>query len=232
MGENKTKGLHDGHRDRVRKRFEENGLEGFYDHQVLEFLLFYGIPRKDTNDIAHNLLNKFGSLSAMFDTTVESLEESGLSYNAAILIKLISEVCARYYQDKYHQKEDDDSNMEDFIIPHFIGRNEEQLFVILLDPNGKMIFCDVISRGVPSASEVNVKKILQLSVSHHARCVVIAHNHPGGIAMPSKEDIKMTESLRAKLKTAGVILLDHYILSDMECRSLSDTEEYEYLFFG
>ena len=105
MGENKTKGLHDGHRDRVRKRFEENGLEGFYDHQVLEFLLFYGIPRKDTNDIAHNLLNKFGSLSAMFDTTVESLEESGLSYNAAILIKLISEVCARYYQDKYHQKE-------------------------------------------------------------------------------------------------------------------------------
>lgn len=231
MKENKAKGLHDGHRERVKKRFVESGLEGFYDHQVVEFLLFYGIPRKDTNDIAHHLLNKFGSFSAMLDAPLESLQECGISYNTAVFLKLIPAICSRYYQDKYQQKETDDSSMEDFILPHFIGRNEEQLFMILLDAQGKRIFCDVINRGTTSASNVNIRKILQLSVQHSARCVIVAHNHPNGIALPSQEDISMTRKLRTSLKAVGVVLLDHYIVANMECCSLSNMEEYEDIFF-
>ena len=103
MAENKS--VHDGHRDRVRERFLNDGLDGFRDHQVMELLLFYGIPRKDTNEIAHKLMERFGSFSGVFDASFESLIECGLSRSCASFIKLIPAVCSRYYVDKYNSNE-------------------------------------------------------------------------------------------------------------------------------
>ena len=230
-----SKGLHDGHRDRVRKRFINDGLEKFYDHQIVELLLFYGIPRKDTNDIAHKLLNRFGSFSAMFDAPLESLQECGISYNTAVLLKLIPAICSRYYQDKYQQKvkhsDDDTENIEEFIKPYFIGQNEEQVLLLLLDAKGNHLFCDIVNKGTTSSSNVNIKKILQLSVQHKATGVIIAHNHPSGFNMPSEDDIKMTKKLAKSLRTVGVLLLDHYIIADMKCRSLASMDEYWKIFF-
>ena len=229
-----TKGLHDGHRDRLRKRFISDGLDKFYDHQIVELLLFYGIPRKDTNDIAHKLLNRFGSFSAMFDAPLDSLQECGISYNTAVLLKLIPALCSRYYQDKYQQKvklTDDNEDIEEFIKPYFIGQNEEQVLLLLLDAKGKCLFCDIINKGTTSASNVNIKKILQLSVQHKATGVIIAHNHPSGSNMPSKDDIEMTKKLAKSLRTVGALLLDHYIIADMNCRSLSSMDEYLDIFF-
>ena len=142
------KNLHEGHRDRVRKRFIKEGLDGFFDHQVLELMLFYCIPRKDTNDIAHILINKFGSFSSVLDAPVESLMECGISYNTAVFIKLIPSLCSRYYQDSYCRNDDDDEkSIEDFILPYFIGQNEEQLFLVLFDAKGKRVFSHVVSKG-------------------------------------------------------------------------------------
>jgi len=226
----KEKGLHDGHRERVRKRFMENGLDGFFDHQVLELMLFYCIPRKDTNDMAHILLNKFGSFSAVLDAPFESLLDCGISSNAAVFIKLIPSLCSRYYQDSYHQKNDDSKSMEEFILPHFIGQNEEQLFLVLLDAKGKRVFSYVVSRGTKSEASVNIQKIVQLGVQHDASCAIVAHNHPNGVNLPSKNDIDMTLRLQRALRNVGIVLFDHYIITDMECHSIFHMKKYKHLF--
>lgn len=226
----KEKGLHDGHRERVRKRFMENGLDGFFDHQVLELMLFYCIPRKDTNDMAHILLNKFGSFSAVLDAPFESLLDCGISSNAAVFIKLIPSLCSRYYQDSYHQKNDDSKSMEEFILPHFIGQNEEQLFLVLLDAKGKRVFSHVVSRGTKSEASVNIQKIVQLGVQHDASCAIVAHNHPNGVNLPSKNDIDMTLRLQRALRNVGIVLFDHYIITGMECHSIFHMKKYKHLF--
>ena len=226
----KEKGLHNRHRERVTKRFMENGLDGFFDHQVLELMLFYCIPRKDTNDMAHILLNKFGSFSAVLDAPFESLLDCGISSNAAVFIKLIPSLCSRYYQDSYHQKDDDSKSMEEFILPHFIGQNEEQLFLVLLDAKGKRVFSHVVSRGTKSEASVNIQKIVQLGVQHDASCAIVAHNHPNGVNLPSKNDIDMTLRLQRALRNVGIVLFDHYIITDMECHSIFHMKKYKHLF--
>ena len=226
----KEKGWQDGHRERVRKRFMENGLDGFFDHQVLELMLFYCIPRKDTNDMAHILLNKFGSFSAVLDAPFESLLDCGISSNAAVFIKLIPSLCSRYYQDSYHQKDDDSKSMEEFILPHFIGQNEEQLFLVLLDAKGKRVFSYVVSRGTKSEASVNIQKIVQLGVQHDASCAIVAHNHPNGVNLPSKNDIDMTLRLQRALRNVGIVLFDHYIITGMECHSIFHMKKYKHLF--
>lgn len=228
-----VKGLHDGHRDRVRDRFLSEGLDKFQDHQALELLLFYAIPRKDTNDTAHILLNRFGSLSGVFDAPIEALTECGLSRNCAVLIKMMPEFCSRYYKDKYQKNNDNTINNEnigDIILRYFIGADEEQFLLMLLDPKGKRLFCDIISKGSISASDVNIKKILQLAVKYKAGGAVIAHNHPSGIPLPSQADVNVTVTLKKSLKAIGVLLLDHIIVSDMEYVSMSELEDYESIF--
>lgn len=229
-----VKGLHDGHRDRVRERFLLEGLDKFRDHQALELLLFYAIPRKDTNDTSHILLNRFGSLSGVLDAPIDALVDAGLSKNAAVLLKMMPEFCSRYYKDKYQQNGSNTINSDNIgeaILQYFIGADEEQVLLVLLDPKGKRLFCDIISKGSISASEVNIKKILQYAVKYKASGAVIAHNHPSGIALPSKTDISVTISLRDSLSAIGVTLLDHIIVADMEFTCMSELEEFEEIFF-
>lgn len=218
------------HRDKVKKIFAENGLDDFQDHQVLELMLFYCIHGKDTSEIAHALLDRFGSFSAVLDAPVESLTECGISYNTAAFLKMIPPLCARYHQDSYLQKKDGDKSIENFILPYFIGQNEEQLFLVLLDGKGKIVFHQVVSRGTRFASSVNIQKIVHLGVQHHAACAVIAHNHPSGIGLPSENDIRMTASLQKALKSVGIVLLDHYIVTGMECHPISKIKQYKKLF--
>ncbi len=226
------KGIHDGHRKRLRKKFLENGLDNFEDHQVLELLLFYAIPRKDTNEIAHRLIDSCGSISAVFDSPVEVLQECGISENAAVLLKIMPDLCRKYINDKYRNefKNITEENVADRIVPKFIGLEEENVLLMLLDAKGKEIFCGIISKGSVNASEIYTRKIIQLAIKFHASGAIIAHNHPSGIALPSKEDLKSTVSLKMALDTVGIKLLDHIIVADMNYLSLAQSEEYFEIF--
>ncbi len=222
------KGLHDGHRNRVRERFLEEGLEKFRDHQALELLLFYAVPRKDTNELAHKLLNRFGNLSQVLDAPVDSLESSGLSHSAAVLLKLVPELCGRYYQEKYDSNDPvdvSDDSLGRIIIPYFISAQEERVLLMLLDSRGGRLYCDIISKGSISASDVNVRKILQLAVKYNARAAVIAHNHPSGIALPSGSDIKITKMIKQSLAAVGVVLMDHIIVAGKGYSSMAELDE-------
>lgn len=216
---------HSGHRNRLRKKFLTNGLDGFEDHEALELLLFYAIPRKDTNPIAHRLLDDFGSVSAVLDAPIDRLVNSGLSKNAAIYIKLLPEISRIYLDDKHNnnRKIINEDNLGDIILPKFIGRDYESVVLLLLDAKYKEVFCGVISKGSVNACEIYIRKIIELAVLYNAKFSVLAHNHPSGIALPSSKDLETTKQVSQALNLIEVSLIDHIIVADNDYVSLAQS---------
>ncbi len=209
-------GIHDSHRQRLKSRFLSQGLEGFEDHNVLELLLFYSIPRSDTNEIAHYLLQEFKSLSGVFDAPVEELcKIKGVSHHTATLIKLIPEIISVYHTDKTKDTKIVSSTNDagKFFIPRFYGKKNEEVHVLLLDDKKKVIRCDKLFEG---------------TVNSNATGIVLAHNHPGGVALPSARDLRATEKIFKALKLINVELCDHIIVADDDFVSLADSGEFSH----
>lgn len=224
--------LHNGHRDRVRERFLTDGFESFNEHQILEMLLFYAVPRRDTNELAHILINQCGSFSAVFDAPIDVLQDCGLSRNAAVLLKMLPQVFVSYTNDKFFSEKKiiTTDNVADRILPNFIAADNEQVLLLLVDAKGKELFCGIISKGSVNASEIYTKKIIQLSVKYNAVGAVLAHNHPSGLPFPSSTDIKTTISLKQSLLTIGVHLIDHIIVADNDYTSMALLDEFKSIF--
>lgn len=216
---------HKGHRDRMRKRFLMGELDGFEMHEALELLLYYAVPRKDTNPIAHRLLDRFGSLSAVFDAPVDALTETGLSQNAAVMIKLIPGICRLYLDDKHNNQNKviNEKNMGDLLLQKFIGREYEAVVLMLLDAKYKELFCGVISKGSVSSCELYIRKIVQMALSNNARYAVLAHNHPSGVALPSNDDLNATQDVAGALALVNVTLLDHVVVADNDYVSMAQS---------
>lgn len=214
--QSKNADIHSGHRQRLKSRFLSEGLDRFELHNVLELLLFFGIPRRDTNPIAHELLNRFGSFSGAFDAPVEELMKiSGMTESAAVLMKLVPAVARRYELDKQDHSIELKSPeiISEFLRPYFTGKANEELYMLCLDTACRFIVCHRISEGSPNAAQVNIRKIMELVIASHCANIVIAHNHPFGMALPSQSDICTTDRIYKALKACGVNLLDHIILS-------------------
>lgn len=217
--------MHDGHRSRIRKRFMLNGFDGFEDHEILELALFYAIPRKNTNVIAHELLNKFGTVDAVFDAPINMLKEiEGVGESAAIFIKMISGLARIYMERKFKndEKAPEISDINDHITLKFIGRSEELVVVVLFDAKGKVIYEGVVNKGTVNAVDIYARKIIELIVLYNASSVILAHNHPSGFAVPSVEDIESTAKLNKILQSMHVSLLDHIIVADGDYVSLRE----------
>lgn len=219
-------GEHQGHRKRVKKRFYENGLDGFEPHEALEILLYYAIPRSDTNPIAHKLLNEFGSLSAILDAPIDALVKVGLTENSSVLLKLIPEFSRLYLDDKYNNKSKiiDFDNIGALLQNKFVGRVNEVVILLLIDSKGKELFCGVISKGSLNSTDVPIRKIVDYALRYNAHSAVLAHNHPSGVAVPSKDDIITTSKVCEALKLVGVRLIDHLIFADDDYVSLCDSK--------
>lgn len=217
--------MHDGHRSRIRKRFMLNGFDGFEDHEILELALFYAIPRKNTNVIAHELLNKFGTVDAVFDAPINMLKEiEGVGESAAIFIKMISGLARIYMERKFKndEKAPEISDINDRITLKFIGRSEELVVVVLFDAKGKVIYEGVVNKGTVNAVDIYARKIIELIVLYNASSVILVHNHPSGFAVPSVEDIESTAKLNKILQSMHVNLLDHIIVADGDYVSLRE----------
>ena len=222
--------IHTGHRERVKKQFIENDIENFLPHQILELLLFYAIPRRDTNPIAHRLLNKFGSISAVFEAPIELLMKEGLSESTAVLLKLIPSLSRVYLNDKY--KNNDKIILEEDIFPYitsrFIGISEEVVIILLMDLKGKEVYSGIVRRGSVNAVDFYIRDIMNLCLNYNAHTAILAHNHPSGFALPSKSDLNTTKLIADSLKVINVKLLDHLIVADGECISLKQNGFDEY----
>lgn len=218
--------VHDGHRKTVKKKFITNGLDVFEPHEALEFYLYYAIPRKDTNPLAHRLLDRFVTLAGVCDAPIDELmNEFGLSENTAVLLKLLPQMSRLYNESKLSNDNIIDlETVGDLIKAKFIGRTEEVVVLLLGDAKGKMIFFDVVAKGSVNSSDMPIRRIVDLSIRHNAKLAFIAHNHPSGNALPSKSDIETTEMLVSTLRSVGVCLYDHFVVTDDYYVSMRESE--------
>ncbi len=230
--ENKKKNVHEGHRERMRNKYVNKGIEVFEQHEILEMLLFYAVPRKNTNDIAHRLLEACGSLSAVFDAPIDILMQQGLSYNAAVLLHMIPDLSRAYQSDKFDNEEKiiTDENIGKKMVHLFAGKNEECVYAFFLDAKGKEKYSGIISKGDASSAPMFSKDIVSIAARCKAVTVIIAHNHPSGVAFPSRADLEATADIADALDTIGVHLADHIIVADRDYISLSSTPPFSRMF--
>ena len=230
--QNKKKNVHEGHRERMRNKYVNKGIEVFEQHEILEMLLFYAIPRKNTNDIAHRLLEACGSLSAVFDAPIDILMQQGLSYNAAVLLHMIPDLSREYQSDKFDNEEKiiTDENIGKKMVHLFAGKNEECVYAFFLDAKGKEKYSGIISKGDASSAPLFSKDIVSIAARCKAVTVIIAHNHPSGVAFPSRADLEATADIADALDTIGIHLADHIIVADRDYISLSSTPPFSRMF--
>lgn len=217
--------IHAGHRDRMKRRFLEHGLESFEDHSVLELLLFYALPRTDVNPIAHALLDKFDSLSAVFDAPAEELAKvPGIGSNTAAFIKLIPQVSRRYLMSRSNFDDILDSPRKagEYLLPRFFAERDEIVYMVNLDGKCKVINCKLLFRGSVNSANVSVRKIVENALLYNSTSVIIAHNHTSGIAVPSNEDKETTRRIEQALKAVDINLADHIVVSDDDFVSMAD----------
>ena len=213
---------HDGHRERLKKRFL-NSPESFEDHELLELLLFYAIPRKNTNETAHKLLDRFGSVKGILDASVESLAEvDGIGQSAALYIKIISKLVSKYeYVDtKGDGLLKNPETLHAFLKNLFVGTANEISYVLMFDNSKRLISCEKIGEGFSMQHTLSLRKIASFALSTNASFAIMAHNHPNGRALPSGEDIQATNRIRIMLESMGVILMEHFIIAGNDCVSV------------
>ena len=212
-----TESIHKGHRERLKQRFLEEGLDIFTEIQVLELLLFYAIPRSDTNPLAHALLEHFGSLSQVLEADVEELKKvPGIGDHAATLLALVIDLC-RYYQVTCAQQTEILTTLDacgKYLVPRFFGRTRETVFLLCLDAKCKVLCCKEIGEGSVNTAAISVRKVVETALSANATTVILAHNHPSGIAVPSNEDIQTTQRIAAALSAVEIHLADHIVVAD------------------
>ena len=218
-----------GPRQRLKERFLRDGLDHFEEHQVLELLLFYGIPQRDTNEIAHELIRKFGSLSKVLEATPEELSEvKYVGDNVTTLFQLITAV-ARYYQVNCAMREEILTSIDAcgrYLVPFFYERQNETVFLLCLDAKCKVLSCEKVGEGSVNSAGVPVRKIVELALKANATSVILAHNHPSGLAIPSGEDIQTTRRVAMALDAVEIGLVDHIIVADSDWVSLSQSGLY------
>ena len=218
-------GIHDGHREKMRRRFQETGLEGFADHEALELLLYYAIPRRDTNELAHRLLTRYGSLSALLQAPIEDLRRvEGVGESAAVLLKLVP---AFVYKAQRSAGQETVLNSTEkagrYLLSCFAGERNEVIYQLCLDRKGKLLACKRLSEGGSAAAELNIRRLVENALLSSASAVILSHNHPSGIALPSREDYTTTRRVQEALATIGVELLEHIIVAEDDYVSLADS---------
>lgn len=214
---------HDGHRQRKKEQFLHNGLDAFAEHEVLELLLFYAIPRRNTNLIAHQLIERFGSLDGVFAAPMEELMRvDGIGENAATLIHLILPLYRRIRVSATEEETILNSveKAGEFFVGRFAGERTEVMYQACIDAKGKLLNVHKLSTGDVNFVHADIRGIVQNALLCRASAVILAHNHPSGVALPSDADNAVTLQIHEVLQSVGVVLYDHIIVADDDFVSL------------
>ncbi len=219
-------GVHDGHRERLRARFAEHGLESFNELNALELLLCYAIPRRDTNEIAHRLLDAFGSLSGVFQASMQELTSiPGIGENAATLILMVPQIVKKAHVSKAKETKiiRNSTDAGNYLLPYFLDEPDEIVMMLCLDNKRAVICCREMGRGVVNCVDANIRRMVETALKVKTTTVIVAHNHPNGVALPSREDDNFTRTLYRSLGLLGITLEDHIIVANDEFVSLADS---------
>ncbi|MBQ7886983.1 MAG: DNA repair protein RadC [Clostridia bacterium] len=208
--------MHAGHRERIRERLRTAGLNAFSDHEVLELLLTYAIPRVDVNPLAHELITTFGSLSAVLDADEsELLRVKGMGKSAALLLTMMPQLMRRYQLSSLGERPVivKLKDAKAYLAPLFIGAGEEHIYMICLDQAGHVLHRSLLHTGTVDQVTLHPRTVVQTALRHNAHAVILAHNHPSGIAEPSQADLDITKRISTALYMIGIRLVDHLIFA-------------------
>ena len=229
MIEVKNMSIHIGHRQRLKERFRAEGLDHFGERHVLELLLFYAIPQRDTAPLAQELLDHFGSLSQVLDASAAELEKvKGVGTNVSTLLTLITQI-GRYYLVQRTSNITILNTTElcgQYLMQHFHGRRNETVFVLCLDAKCKVLCCKEVGEGSVNSANIPIRRIVEIALSVNATTVILAHNHPSGLAIPSHEDILTTKRVAMALDTVEICLADHIVVADDDFVSLAQSGQF------
>ncbi len=217
--------LHKGHRKRVRDRFIAGGLETFPEHNALELMLFYALPQGDTNNLAHELINHFGGLHGVFEARFEDLcKFKGLGEVSATMIKLVPAMTS-YYQSRkalLQDKIDTSFAASEYFIPRLMNSTNEELHMMSLNNRGGIIKCTKLHEGTVNVVQIVTRTVLAEALGSNATSVILAHNHPSGVTIPSTNDVFVTKTLYNVLYQSNIFLMDHIIVSGNNYSSMRE----------
>lgn len=209
--------MHDGHRERMRKRYQQNGIDGFAPHEVLEMLLYYTKPRVDTNETAHLLLETFGSLSGVFDADINLLcQVPGVGMSTAIFFHLIRDAMTLYTKYKWtdHPQLTTSDKAGEYAADMIGTPSEECFYLISLNATHHVLAFSKISSGTAYKTDVDIRMVVECALRHRAHTVILVHNHPSGALSPSEQDILLTKRLVQTFREIEIPVIDHIIVGN------------------
>jgi DNA repair protein RadC len=215
----------EGHRQRLRDRFNASGIGAFEDHEVLELLLTYAVPRKDVKPIARALLERFGSLSNALDApTADLVKVDGVGETGATLLHLVPALTGRYLRDRWGHKPQLNTreDLGRFVVDELATATNEVFLLVLLTHENRVLRSLPLHEGSLASAPVYPRLVVEAALRHHAAKVVFAHNHPGGVAQPSEEDVSVTRKLVAVFDALGVPVVDHFIVAGPRTFSMAE----------
>ncbi len=208
---------HRGHRQRLRRRYSQSGIDTLHDYEVLELLLFYAIPRKDTKALAKELLKRFGSLKKLMDADPKEIETlPGVGAQAAVLIGLVRDMGTLYLREKATETPQVSSTraLLDYCMASMGGLKDERFSVIYLNAQNRIIQTEVIQEGIVNQAVVYPRKIIEKALKQKASAVILVHNHPSGHIRPSEADIRLTRTLQDTARVLDILIHDHIIVGE------------------
>ncbi|MBQ5840475.1 MAG: RadC family protein [Clostridia bacterium] len=230
MGEKKPTGgsevSHGGHRQRMKERFLKNGLESLNGHEVLELLLYYALPYRDTNDLGHRLEDDFGSLVNVLDASYVDLQQvAGVTPHVATLLTLCGQLAHRYQKERYAvgQLLHNTAALGRFLVPYFAGKKEESVMLVSMDNRGKLLNATRVFEGSVNSAQFNYRVAVQQALRDNATVVALAHNHPNGHATFSDADKNTTRSFAQVLDLLEIRLIDHIVVSGTDYTSMAES---------
>lgn len=225
---------HDGHRERLREKFlGANGVQ-LEDHELLELLLFYSVPRINTNEQAHDLINSFGSLKGVFDADIKDLQRiKKIGESSATLIKVVSALISRYSVqcEDPRQQYNTFSQVSSYLQGLFAGLSTEKVYLLLFNNAMRLIKAVPVGDGSVNMTSISPNMAARTAIEYNAAYVILAHNHPAGLAIPSSEDVKTSYMMKAAFNTIGLTMIDHFLIADGKCvpilRSVENGKKHE-----
>jgi len=216
--------MHNGHRSRMRERFRHEGLEGFAPHEALELLLFYARARGDVNPLAHALLDAFGSLKGVLEARPEQLMSvNGVGEETATLLSLIVPLFRKYQECLCAEKKQirNRRSAEGYCTALLAGLRTERFYVISVSTAMTVLGQRAVGEGSLNEVAAYPRLVVETALNYNAFGVILCHNHPGGVAEPSPDDVAVTQSIEAVLRHLGIRLIDHIIVAGGETYSMS-----------
>jgi DNA repair protein RadC len=214
------------HRQRIKEKYEKNGIIGWLDYEVLELALSYAIPRKDTKPIAKELLAKFKTINGVLDADRKDLGAvKGISEHTACFLKLLKDVAILYMERGIHNRDllASPQVVYDYLKTSLKGSPDEEFKMLFTDSKNQLITVETFEKcGTVNRSVVYPRKVVERALYNHAVGVIIAHNHPSGTLQPSNDDMEITKAINAALKTVEITLLDHIIIGGNEFFSFKE----------